>query len=127
LLLGIVGSLSEAVASSLSLSTKPGQVQPRNGVVAFRDTAPVAGSCPQPAGSWLDGYTGTTELVSVSGFLRLPKAVMCSLQEGGRVAALWVQDKLCAAMPWAPVATVLTVERDGREALVSWPVLWVRR
>jgi hypothetical protein len=96
-------------------------------VVAFRDTAPVAGSCPQPAGSWLDGYTGTTELVSLSGLLRLPKAVMCSLQEGGRVSALWVQDKLCAAMPWAPGATVLTVERDGREALVSWPVLWVRR
>jgi hypothetical protein len=24
-------------------------------------------------------------------------------------------------------ATVLTVERDGKEALVSWPVLWVRR
>ena len=43
------------------------------------------------------------------------------------MAALWVQHKLCAAMPWAPVATVLTVERDGREALVSWPVLWVRR
>jgi hypothetical protein len=52
---------------------------------------------------------------------------MCSLQEGGRVVALWVQDKLCAAMPWAPGATVLTVERDGKEALVSWPVLWVRR
>ena len=73
----------------------------------------------------------------VSSFLRLLPPVSASprnrgkssfsLQEGGRVAALWVEHKLCAAMPWAPVATVLTVERDGREALVSWPVLWVRR
>jgi len=96
-------------------------------VVAFRDAAPAAGSCPQPTGNWLDAYTGTAELASLTGFLHLPKAVMCSLHEAGRVAALWVQDSLCPAVPWAPAATLVTVARDGKEALVSWPVLWVRR
>jgi len=101
-----------------------------NEALVFRDAPPPSsGPCPQPSGPWLDAYTGTATLVSGPGLglLRLPAARMCHFQDAGRIAALWLQDAPCDSSPWPPAALLVTVEVEGKQAKVSWPVLWVRR
>jgi hypothetical protein len=98
--------------------------------LVFRDAPPPSsGPCPQPSGPWMDAYTGTGSLVSGVGLglLRLPSARLCHFQEAGRIAAIWLQDAPCDASPWPPAALLVTVEAEGRQAKVFWPVLWVRR